>query len=252
MNIAIVDDMPRELSRISQILNEYGKEHNISIDINTFQSGEELLKVYRPLQYTLIFMDIYMDGMTGVDAARKIRETDKKTLIVFLTTSPEHTFDAFDVHAYGYIIKVPEDESLRSDIFRTLDDVILLCTPSEDVITVSADGEDRIIPFSSIVYAQAEKNYIKITDSNNETCRTRMTFSYMFSLLNNDSRFMQINRGLLINMDYIDTFGKDTCVLKGGYSLPINVREHKKLDQIRKNYIFSRLQNRHITGGSMK
>ena len=60
MNIAIVDDMPRELSRISQILNEYVEEHSISIDINTFQSGEELLKVYRPLQYTLIFMDIYI------------------------------------------------------------------------------------------------------------------------------------------------------------------------------------------------
>lgn len=66
MNIAIVDDIPRELSRISQILNEYGEEHNIPIDINTFQSGEELLTDYRPLQYTLIFMDIYMDGVTAV------------------------------------------------------------------------------------------------------------------------------------------------------------------------------------------
>ena len=126
MNIAIVDDIPRELSRISQILNEYGEEHNIPIDINTFQSGEELLTDYRPLQYTLIFMDIYMDGMTGVDVARSIRESDNETLIVFLTTSEDHTFDALNVHAYEYIIKVPEDETLRSDIFRTLDDVIVL------------------------------------------------------------------------------------------------------------------------------
>lgn len=142
--------------------------------------------------------------------------------------------------------------AIIDDIFRTLDDVIALRTPSEDVITVSADGENKVIPFSTILYAQADKNYIKITDINNESYRCRMTFSNMLSLLNIDSRFLQINRGVLINMDYIDTFEKDVCVLQGGHSLPINLREQKKLNQIRKNYIFSKLQNRNINGGSLK
>lgn len=252
MNIAIIDDIPQELERISRLINEYAEYKHFSIDVKTFKSAEDFLSDYRPFSYTLIFMDIYMDGMTGVDAAATIRETDNKTLIVFLTTSPDHTFDAFNVHAYGYILKLPEVEVLRSDIFRTLDDVIALRTPSEDVITVSADGENKVIPFSTILYAQAEKNYIKITDINNESYRCRMTFSNMLSLLNIDSRFLQINRGVLINMDYIDTFEKDVCVLQGGHSLPINLREQKKLNQIRKNYIFSKLQNRNINGGSLK
>lgn len=252
MNIAIIDDIPQELERISRLINEYADYRHLSLDVKTFKSAEDFLSDYRPFSYTLIFMDIYMNGMTGVDAAATIRETDNKTLIVFLTTSPDHTFDAFNVHAYGYILKLPEDEALRADIFRTLDDVTALRAPSEDVITVSADGENKVIPFSIILYAQAEKNYIKITDINNESCRCRMTFSNMLSLLNTDSRFLQINRGVLINMDYIDTFEKDVCVLQGGHILPINLREQKKLNQIRKNYIFSKLQNRNINGGSLK
>ncbi len=252
MNIAIVDDMPRELERISGMINTYAEDRHTPIELKTFQGAEELLSDYRPFQYTIIFMDIYMDGMTGVEGAEKIREIDNETLIVFLTTSPDHTFDAFNVHAYGYILKDPEDASLQTEIYKVLDDVVARRAPSADVIVVSIDGNDKSILMSDIVFAQAEKNYIKITDKQDTTYRTRMTFSNMVSLLNKDSRFLQINRGIMINMDYIDTFGKGVCVLRGGYSLPVNVREHKKLDQIRKNYIFSRLQNRHITGGSMK
>lgn len=252
MNIAIVDDMPRELSRISQIISEYGEEHHIPMDVVTFHSAEDFLASYRPLQYTLIFMDIYMDGMTGVEAAEKIRETDKETLVIFLTTSTDHTFDAFKVHAYQYIIKVPKKETLKADMWRVLDDVTALHSLSEAGITIPVDGNKQTFPFSEIVYAQADKNYIRITDRHGQTHLTRMTFSGMRSLLEQDSRFLQINRGIIINMDCINTFEKDTCVLRGGYHLPINVREQKKLDQIRRNYVFSKLHNRQINGGGLQ
>ncbi|MCR5099468.1 MAG: response regulator [Lachnospiraceae bacterium] len=114
MNIALVDDMPQELTRLSGIIEDYGLKHHIPVELSTFASGEALLSDYRPLQYTLIFMDIYMDGMSGVDAVQNIRESDKETLIVFLTTSADHTFDAFKVHAYEYILKVPESEKLKA------------------------------------------------------------------------------------------------------------------------------------------
>ena len=249
MNIAIVDDIPRELTRISGIIEKYSDEHHIPMEINTFSSAEELLEDYRPLQYTLVFMDIYMDGMTGVEAVNKIREIDSETLIVFLTTSPDHTFDAFKVHAYHYILKVPEDDVLKTNVAKVLDDVVKLRNITEDGITVSVDGSEKVFSFSSIVYAQTEKNYIRITDHHKNEFRIRMTFSEMNSLLRKDSRFLQINRGIIINMDYIDTFGRDVCELHGGYSLPINVRDQKKLDQIRKNYIFSKLHNRQQIGG---
>ncbi len=252
MNIAIVDDMPGELKRISGILEEYSSTNNIhSLKLESFQSAEDFLSGYQPLKYTLIFMDIYMNGMTGVDAVKRIRELDNNTLVVFLTTSPDHTFDAFGVHAYQYLLKAPDDDALKESIFKVLDDVMALRNISNDGITVQVDGQTKSFPFSAIEYAQTDKNYIKIIDCLQNSSRTRMTFSEIRSLLEKDSRFLQINRGLIINMDYIDTFGNGICNLKGGYTLPINVREQKKLDQIRRNYIFSKLHSRQISGGSL-
>lgn len=227
MNIALVDDMPKEIIRLSEIIEEYATEHQLPVELQTFDSAEALLTSYHPLQYTLIFMDIYMDSMTGVEAAKKIRESDKETLIVFLTTSKDHTFDALKVHAYQYILKVPEKETLQADVWRVLDDVVALRSLSEAGITVVIGG-------------------------NEQTFLTRMTFSGIHSLLEQDSRFLQINRGIIINMDFIDTFESDTCVLHGGFRLPISVREQKKLDQIRRNYVFTKLHNKKRNGGGSR
>ncbi|MCR5099469.1 MAG: LytTR family transcriptional regulator [Lachnospiraceae bacterium] len=133
-----------------------------------------------------------------------------------------------------------------------MDEVVSLHSISEAGITVSVEGEEKTFPFSSIVFAQTNKNYIRITDRHGQAFLTRMTFSRMRSLLEQDNRFLQINRGIIINMDYIDTFGKDACVLHGGFHLPISVREHKKLDQIRRNYVFFKLHNKHLKGGASR
>ncbi len=253
MNIAIIDDLPRELSRISKIITEYASKRRLSVGLRTFQSAEELLAGYRPLQYTLIFMDIYMDGMNGVDAAKKIREIDRDTLIVFLTTSQEHAFDAFDVHAYQYLLKSPDDAVLKSAICRVMDEIAAVARPgAEQMLTFSANGAEQSVAFSDVVFAASEKNYVQITDRSRNSHRTRMTFSEICAALGKDSRFLQINRGVIINMDCITAFEKGSCELCGGYRLPVNVREQKKLDQIRKNYVFSKLhgwKNAKIGGG---
>ena len=249
MNIAIVDDLSREITRITEIINAYIAEKHASIELKSFSGGEEFLENYRPLQYTLVFMDIYMNGMTGVETVRKMRETDHDTLIVFLTTSMEHTFEAFDVHAYQYILKSPDDATLKASVFRVLDEVIAMRSAAEGTFVFSVDGAEQRLPFSKILYAQSSKNYIQIVDDENNLYRTRMTFSEVSGTLGTDSRFLQINRGVIINMDYITDFEKDTCTLKETYGLPINLRDRKKLDQIRKNYVFSKLHSRRNTGG---
>ena len=250
MNIALVDDMPHELVKFSGIIEEYATEHQLPVELKTFGSAEALLKTYHPFQYTLIFMDIYMDGMTGVEAVEKIRKTDKEVLIVFLTTSADHTFDAFKVHAYQYILKVPERDKLKVDMWHVLDDVMALHRISEAEITVAIDGNEQTFPFSRIICAQTEKNYIRITDCHGLSFLTRMTFSGIRSLLEQDSRFLEINRGIIINMDYITKFEKTTCTLCDNYILPIKVRKQKELDQIRKKYVFSKLHDIKITGGN--
>ena len=78
MNVALIDDMPGELSRIIGIINEYTAASHAPIKTESFTSAEDFLSDYMPHKYLLIFMDIYMEGMNGVEAAKKIRETDNQ------------------------------------------------------------------------------------------------------------------------------------------------------------------------------
>lgn len=249
MNIALVDDMPHELTKLTDIIYEYMSENNNTAEITTFQNAEDFLAAFRPFRFTLIFMDIYMNEMTGIDAAKKIRETDQDTLIVFLTTSTSHAFDAFDVHAYQYIAKSSDYNELKSSIFKVLSDIMSMQSIEEGKLIFSSNDPEQYIFFSNIVYVQSARNYVNIIDRLHNINHIRMTFSELCSILEKDNRFLKINRGIIINMEYITSFENNVCELMDIHQVPINVHEYKELNQIRKNYVFSKLHNKKIPGG---
>ena len=86
MNIAIVDDEQQEIDSFQSVIKEYSLMANTEIMVNAFHSAEDFIKRYRPLAYTAVFMDIFMSGMTGVDATRKILEADRHAINIFLTS----------------------------------------------------------------------------------------------------------------------------------------------------------------------
>ena len=121
MNIAIVDDEDRERDRISDMIKSYAVEHSLIIRTDTYRSAEEILAVFRPYAFTAIFMDIYMEGKDGVDAAREILSLDPSAKVIFLTSSEERMPDAFSIHAYDYIAKPAE----KGRIYKALNDVMM-------------------------------------------------------------------------------------------------------------------------------
>lgn len=84
MNIAIVDDDIRECDKLSETIKEYAAQARLPLTLSVYHSAEEILASYRPYAFTAIFMDVYMDGMTGVDAARDILAADSHAIIIFL------------------------------------------------------------------------------------------------------------------------------------------------------------------------
>ena len=236
MNAAIVEDTQVSRDLLSEILAKYAAIQGIKLDISAFASGEELLADYRPLQYTVIFFDIFLDGMNGVDAAEKVRETDSDTLIVFITSSGDHMPHAFRFHAFDYIQKPFDNER----IYRVMDDILKRVTrPDPRRLFFTYEKRDYALTFSDIVCVRAEANYVEISDRNGDVYHPRMTFSSASAQLTQDSRFLLLMRGVLANMDYIESISADSCELKDGVTAPINIRNAKKIEQVWKNYRFS-------------
>ena len=105
MKLAIVDDNKLEQELIFDTLRTYEHERNISLDISSYSDGNSFLNTYIPGDFDLIFMDIYLNELNGIDIVRKIRQIDSKVMIVFLTTSKEHIFEAAPFHFFDYILK---------------------------------------------------------------------------------------------------------------------------------------------------
>ena len=105
MRIALVDDSSEALAALAGTLREYASRQGLRFDLEAFSSGEELLGGYLPRRYAVIFLDVYMSGMSGIAAAEKIRMLDEDVCLIFLTTSDEHQSQAIHWHVFDYINK---------------------------------------------------------------------------------------------------------------------------------------------------
>lgn len=242
MNIAIVDDDQKEIDTLSDTLKEYAALGKTALTINVFHSAQEILAAYRPYAYTAIFMDIYMDGKTGIEAAQEILSLDRRAIIIFLTSSDEHMPQAFSMHAYDYIGKPAK----KGRLFKVMDDVLLRKSELESspTLTINCDRNTVSLPYRDIVYVRtADHNYLEIMDEAKNTYITRLTFSKVADTLAKDRRFLLIIRGIIVNMEYIHKLSGDICYLKNGVQLPINIRNAKELENIYQNFKFDSMRN---------
>lgn len=112
LKIAICDDNTNTVRQCDSLIRDIAEKHQINLETFCFQSGESLLFEYseETKQVDIIYLDIMMDHINGMEAARKLRECGCEAQIVFLTSCEDYVFEAFYVNAVHYLIK--EDTSL--------------------------------------------------------------------------------------------------------------------------------------------
>ena len=105
ISILICDDLPEARATLHRYLRSYEESHDVELDLETAADGAELLSMWRPGRWDLIFLDIFMPLIDGVEAARRLRKVDDKCEIVFATTSRQHGMEGYELHAMDYLTK---------------------------------------------------------------------------------------------------------------------------------------------------
>ena len=244
MNIAIIDDDIKDIEQISSILTDYAALNMTDIKIDSFTDPEGFLKSYVPYKYTLIFLDIFIRDVLGTDVAGRIKEADRNAVVVFLTTSRDHMPAAFSLHAFDYLIKPAE----KDRVFRMMDDITNQVTSDEKCFTFNEKKVDYSLKYSDIMVVRSNSHYLQIIDKDLTEFKTRMNFSDAADILAEDGRFLLINRGMLVNMDFITDFSDGVCMIDNSIYLPYNVKKHKELEQSYRNFIFSKLRQNTLKG----
>ena len=114
------------------LIEDYFKTRDMCCKITTFESGIELTKDFRE-DYDVIFLDVAMEDMDGLEAARWLRENDTKAFIVFLSGYPEYSLEGYKVEAHRFLLK--NDENLESSLAECLDSAIDKMQRDENELT---------------------------------------------------------------------------------------------------------------------
>ena len=234
MNIAIVDDEQSEIDRLTEVLKEYARLNRLELSVSAFHSAKEVLENYKPYAYTLIFLDIYMPGETGTEAARAILEVDPGAMIIFLTSSDTHMPEAFSLHVYDYINK----PAGRERLFKVMDDALMRTTKAgeEEVFTFISNRHTVAVRFSEILLVRTSGRNLEIVDTDGESYETRLSFSEAEKKLGNDPRFLTLMKGIIVNMNYITDIREGLCYMTDGESVAVNVKNSKSLIATWQNY----------------
>ena len=216
--IALCDDEQAEVAKTREMLNNYKKMHpELDFEIGTFENAEKLLlKVQDSYAPDLILMDIYMEGKTGIEAARELREMGDESRIIFLTSSEKHAVDAFRVEAAQYLVK-PVSEA---ELFALLDKQIAIVNEKKQrYVALEMNNRTFRIMVHDIVYceAQGKRQYLHMTDGT-QLC-VHMSMTKLEELFLAYEEIIRIGKWYIVNMDHVEGMDSRAVQLSNGQQL---------------------------------
>ena len=235
MRIAVCDDDLREMEQFENALKGWDPTRSAE----KYFSGASLLEAAKQSPpFDIVFLDIYMPGENGIDIAKEIREISPETGIVFVTVSREHAVDAFSLYAMHYLVKPVTTDGVI-EAFKRLTDARM---KKRERITLKSGANRHTIFLDQICLLESDNHSVNISLTDGRRLKVRMSFSEIEQKMNKN--FLRINRGILVNMNYIAQMGTDVCVLMNGIRLPINIRQSTVIRAAYDNYVFDRLSER--------
>ena len=202
---AAVEDDLRDAEYLSSLVREWAEERE-----------EEL---------TLLFLDVEMPGMDGVELAKRVREGNREVKIIFVTGYSDYILEGYDVAALHYLMKPVAKEKL----FQVLDRACREIAEDDRALYLrERDGITRI-PLREIVYAEVFHN--DVTIHAREIHRKRMTLGDLEKELSPEAGFFRIGRSYLLNLAFVSRTARSEVTLTDGTRLPLPRGQYELLNR---------------------
>lgn len=234
LRIAICEDTEPDLQNLANFIEGSG----ITYTLDVFTSGEAFIAEFSKGKYDLIFLDVFMDLLSGVETAEMIRKEDTQVVIVFSTTSEDFTREGYRLNAYKYMIK----PLIREDVEESLDLAIVKRDRDFGVtLEILSEGRAITIPLNDIVYVESRDSRSYIVVSNGKEYPTATPLDSLEILLT-PPRFLRSHRAFIVNLDHVDDVDEDFIMDNGGI-VYIRVKDHRHIKHQYDDYIFSKIRS---------
>ena len=236
MNIAICDDVAEDAEEIRGYLLSYFEQNGFTGNIRLFSSGEELLDDFEPGRFDVLFLDIFLKGISGVELARRIRESDQSCLLVFVTVSDSHMRDGFALRAASYV----EKPLTPAKIEVALTQCRSLFLKNARYLEVTLTQRGFKVPLTRLVCAEVAGRSILLHTDIGETFETRMSMDQAQKQMEG-APFIRCHNSYAVNMNYIQDIQGNDLILKNGLVVPIRKNGRKEVVNTINEFLTERL-----------
>ena len=239
LSIAVVDDMEFDCKHIEGFIDRYFSDRrNQTIRVSRFGNSEAFLKEYLKGGFQIIFLDICMGEISGLELAKRLRAGDREIHIVFMSSTRDFVFETFPVMPQGYLCK-PFEYPAFAEI---MDRILASYSLKEKTIQLKLPRSEVVIPISEIISVTANDHLSEVQLITGVTHSCRMLFKEFETALENEPNILICNRGILVNMDYAVKAKDGMIEMQNGTKFPIRRRDSKSITAIFTKYTAERMR----------
>ena len=233
MNIAVVDDEKLILKQIGGLIEK--QMPNCCLD--TYVTGDELLGAGK--RFDIVFLDIQMDGMDGIETAKRLRKRQDDIVLIFVTGNREYVFDALDLYAFHYLLKPVDENKFREVLERAAEEV----AKKKEKRFLFLKKRNLTLDQADILYIESRAKKVEIhTDGFKDIIEIYATMEELEGQLGED--FYRCHRAYIVNMAHITEYDNDSITITNGDRIYLT---KKKYGDFVKAYMWY-LQNGGIPG----
>ena len=207
MQMAVIDDEKIVREQVKRFIEE--KQAGCLVD--TYSSAEEFLISGK--SYDILFLDIQMEGMSGMELAKKIRKQEMKSVLIFITGIREYVFEAFDVFAFHYLLKPIDEKKFGEVLEGAIQEVKNSARKDKEEIFIKTRFRNITLNRGSILYIENRGKKVEI-HTTSEVIEMYAAMKDLEKQLGNG--FYRSHRGYLVNMAFISEYNGDSIMLQNG------------------------------------
>lgn len=234
MNVAICDDNAQDTALICALLHEHFDKNGFSGDIYTFSSGEALIEAFADRSFDVVFLDIYMGGMNGLETAEKLRALDPGFSLVFITVSKDHALDSFSLGTNDYVVKPIK----RNDIDRAFSKCKDIFLKNGRYIEVVSDRLRRKIPLHKILFIEVYGKEI-LVHMQTETIKISTPLDELEKMITGS--FLRCHRSYIVNLNYVEAIQSDSFRMQDKSLVPLRQRGRAEMRKAYADFVSDRL-----------
>lgn len=229
IRIAIVEDNLDENNKLSSYLKKYALDNSLQFDIKQFLSAEPFLNSED--NFDIVFMDIELPKMDGMNASMQLRNKDKDIIIIFVTNMASFAIKGYEVDAMDFILKPIRYESLETKFKKAVDKII---SKNEDILSLSINHSLKVFHLSDILYIEVLDHNLCV-HTKDESYNTRGSLGKLEEELK-EKNFFRCNNYCLVNLKAINEVEHDEIII-GDTRLKISRARKKEFTTVLCNYL---------------